>query len=114
VTTIAVAVVVIAVVLWLKLKPSGPGVGFVSGNGRVKATEVDIATKLAGRVQNIMVDEGDFVWPDRRWRRCKWMGSMRSATQRKPNHNRPLPPLRVPKLRSPHGRATPLPRRPRG
>ena len=61
VTVIAAAVVVIAVVLWLKLKPSGPGAGFVSGNGRVEATEIDIATKLAGRVQNIMVDEGDFV-----------------------------------------------------
>jgi len=61
VTAIALAVVVIAVVLWLKLKPSGPGVGFVSGNGRVEATEIDIATKLAGRVQNIMVNEGDFV-----------------------------------------------------
>ena len=61
VTSIAFAVVVIAFVLWLKLKPSGPGVGFVSGNGRVEATEIDIATKLAGRVQNIMVDEGDFV-----------------------------------------------------
>ena len=61
VTSIVFAVVVIAVVLWLKLKPSGPGVGFVSGNGRVEATEIDIATKLAGRVQNIMVNEGDFV-----------------------------------------------------
>ena len=61
VTAIALAVVVIAVVLWLKLKPSDPGKDFVSGNGRVEATEIDIATKLAGRVQNIMVDEGDFV-----------------------------------------------------
>ncbi len=61
VTTIVVAVGVIAVVLWFKLKPSGPRAGFVSGNGRVEATEIDIATKLAGRVQSIMVDEGDFV-----------------------------------------------------
>ena len=61
VTAIAVAVVVIAVVLWLKLESSGPGAGFVSGNGRVEATEIDIATKLAGRVRTIMADEGDFV-----------------------------------------------------
>lgn len=40
---------------------SGPGVGFVSGNGRIEATEIVVATKLAGRVQNIMVDEGDVV-----------------------------------------------------
>ena len=58
---IAIMVVVVAVVLGLKLKPAGPGAGFVSGNGRVEATEVDIATKLAGRVQTILVDEGDFV-----------------------------------------------------
>ena len=58
---IAAVVVVIAVVLWIALKPSGPGAGFVSGNGRIEATEIDIATKLPGRVQNVMVNEGDFV-----------------------------------------------------
>lgn len=34
---------------------------FASGNGRIEATEVDIATKLAGRVDRILVREGDFV-----------------------------------------------------
>lgn len=34
---------------------------FVSSNGRIEATEVDIATKLAGRVSDILVDEGEFV-----------------------------------------------------
>jgi HlyD family secretion protein len=58
---IAVVVAVIAVVTWIKLKPSGPGKGFVSGNGRIEATEIDIAAKLAGRVKGIMVNEGDFV-----------------------------------------------------
>jgi len=52
---------VIAVVAWIRLKPSGPGKGFVSGNGRIEATEIDVAAKLAGRVKEIMVDEGDFV-----------------------------------------------------
>ena len=33
----------------------------VSGNGRLEATEVSIATKLAGRIETIMVNEGDFV-----------------------------------------------------
>jgi HlyD family secretion protein len=46
---------------WTALKPSGPGAGFVSGNGRIEATEIDVATKLAGRVRDIMVNEGDFV-----------------------------------------------------
>lgn len=46
---------------WTRLKPSGPGAGFVSGNGRIEATEIDVATKLAGRVSEILVGEGDFV-----------------------------------------------------
>jgi HlyD family secretion protein len=57
----AAAVVVVAVFAWVALKPSGPGVGFVKGNGRIEATEIDVATKLAGRVKDIMVNEGDFV-----------------------------------------------------
>jgi len=32
-----------------------------SGNGRIEATEINIATKLAGRIEEIMVNEGDFV-----------------------------------------------------
>jgi len=55
------AAVVIGVVIYFILKPSGPGKGFVSGNGHIEATEIDVATKLAGRVQSITVNEGDFV-----------------------------------------------------
>ena len=35
--------------------------GFVMGNGRLEATEVDIATKLAGRLTEVLAKEGDFV-----------------------------------------------------
>jgi HlyD family secretion protein len=35
--------------------------GFASGNGRVEATEYDIATKRAGRVVEVRVREGDLV-----------------------------------------------------
>ncbi|WP_079433930.1 HlyD family secretion protein [Zoogloea sp. LCSB751] len=35
--------------------------GLSSGNGRIEATEVDVATKLAGRIDDILVREGDFV-----------------------------------------------------
>ena len=35
--------------------------GFAYGNGRIEATEVDISTKAAGRVEKILVDEGDYV-----------------------------------------------------
>ena len=56
-----VAVILAALLIWKVMKPSGPGIGFVSGNGRIEATEIDIATKLPGRVEAIMVNEGDFV-----------------------------------------------------
>lgn len=46
---------------WTRLKPSGPGDGFISGNGRIEATEIDVAAKLPGRVDQILVGEGDFV-----------------------------------------------------
>ncbi len=35
--------------------------GFASGNGRIEATEIYVATKLPGRVDDILVNEGDFV-----------------------------------------------------
>jgi HlyD family secretion protein len=41
-----------------------PGPGFASGNGRIEATEIDIATKYPGRVQDILVNEGEFVKAD--------------------------------------------------
>jgi HlyD family secretion protein len=45
--------------IWQKLHPKN--VGFASGNGRIEATDIDIAAKLAGRIENIFVGEGDFV-----------------------------------------------------
>ena len=61
---IALAVLlVIGLLVWLEMRPSGYGEAFVSGNGRIEATEIDVATKLAGRIQTIHVDEGDFVQP---------------------------------------------------
>ena len=58
------AVAVLALVAWWAWKtftPKGPGEGFVGSNGRVEATEIDISTKLPGRVEEILVREGDFV-----------------------------------------------------
>ncbi len=46
---------------WRALNDRGPGEGFVSGNGRIEATEIDVATKLAGRVEDVLVNEGAFV-----------------------------------------------------
>ena len=60
---VAAAAVVVALAWWgwTKFADSGPGEGFVSGNGRIEATEIDIATKLPGRIEDILVREGDFV-----------------------------------------------------
>ncbi len=65
-----VSLVVLAVVLagvagaaWYALQPRGLGEGFASGNGRIEATEIDVATKLGGRIASIDVREGDFVLP---------------------------------------------------
>src|SRR5262249_40403929 len=38
-----------------------PSAAFASGNGRIEATEVDVAAKLAGRIDDVFADEGDFV-----------------------------------------------------
>lgn len=46
---------------WNQFNETGPGPGFASGNGRIEATEVDVAAKLAGRIDDILVKEGDFV-----------------------------------------------------
>jgi len=50
-----------ALYAWQLLRPAGFGAGFASGNGRIEATEIDVASKLGGRVQEILVQEGDFV-----------------------------------------------------
>lgn len=34
---------------------------FVSGNGRIEATEIDVAARQGGRVEEIFVQEGDFI-----------------------------------------------------
>ena len=45
--------------IWQKLHPKNAG--FANGNGRIEATDIDIAAKLAGRIEKIFVGEGDFV-----------------------------------------------------
>lgn len=52
---------VIAALIWWALRPPGLPQGFASSNGRIEATEVDIATKTAGRIDAILVKEGQFV-----------------------------------------------------
>jgi len=61
-----VAIVVIAVVAgaYYGLRiydASGLPAGIAGGNGRIEATEIDISTKTAGRIKEILVEEGAFV-----------------------------------------------------
>ncbi len=46
---------------WQRMQPPPLPDGFTVGNGRLEATDIDIATKLAGRLQEVMVREGDTV-----------------------------------------------------
>ena len=58
---VAVVAAAAAWTAWQATRPSGLGEGFVSGNGRIEATEIDVATKYAGRVAEILAGEGDIV-----------------------------------------------------
>lgn len=49
---------------WQFLRPAPDDGSFVRGNGRIEATEVDVAAKAPGRVDEILVNEGDFVTRD--------------------------------------------------
>lgn len=46
---------------WWTHRQNGLPPGFASGNGRIEADEIDIATKFAGRVAEVLADEGDLV-----------------------------------------------------
>ena len=56
-----VALIGLGAAAWWFLRPPGLPAGFASGNGRIEAVEIDIAAKTAGRVIEMMADEGDFV-----------------------------------------------------
>jgi HlyD family secretion protein len=56
------AVVVIgAIVAWMVLSKDELPPGFASGNGRLEATDIYVATKYPGRVKEVLFDEGDTV-----------------------------------------------------
>lgn len=60
-TAIALLIVAVAFIAWQWLKPPVLPAGIASANGRIEATDIDIATKIAGRIKEILVNEGDFV-----------------------------------------------------
>jgi HlyD family secretion protein len=55
------AVVIIVVLLIFLTRPDELPEGFVSSNGRTESTEVDITTKFGGRLEQVLVKEGDPV-----------------------------------------------------
>lgn len=60
-SAVLLAAAAAALMAWSPWRAQGLGEGFISGNGRIEATEIAVATKLAGRVEKILVAEGDFV-----------------------------------------------------
>jgi HlyD family secretion protein len=61
---VVVAVVAAAIagyMYWRSLEAQKVPEGFARSNGRIEATEVDVATKLAGRISDELVGEGDLV-----------------------------------------------------
>lgn len=58
---IAAAFVAAGFLLWTILKPSDLPEGIVSGNGRLEALEIDISARTAGRIRDIVAEEGQMV-----------------------------------------------------
>ncbi|VDZ97466.1 membrane protein [Salmonella enterica subsp. enterica] len=77
--------------------PAGIPEGFAASNGRIEATEVDIATKIAGRIDTILVSEGQFVrqgdGAGRKWiPACCRSSGWEAIAQIKGGRKRGLPP----------------------
>lgn len=49
---------------WRTQQPTPLPEGIVAGNGRIEAVQVDVATKFAGRIEEVMAREGDLVEPN--------------------------------------------------
>lgn len=58
---LAAALAIGLLLLWQHYGGRDATTGLVSGNGRIEAVEIDIATRTAGRVEEILVQEGEFV-----------------------------------------------------
>ena len=60
---VVVIVAAAAVFLYLRHRAAEEAMrsAIVSGNGRLEATEIGIASKIAGRIDEVYVDEGDYV-----------------------------------------------------
>ena len=50
--------------MWLAFRSDWLEEDFASGNGRIEAAEIDIATKQADRVEAVLVAEGEQAEPN--------------------------------------------------
>jgi HlyD family secretion protein len=57
----AAIVIGLGVWAWWYFQPQDLPDGFAAGNGRIEAVEIDIAARTAGRIREILANEGDFV-----------------------------------------------------
>lgn len=51
----------LAIFGWQRYAADDENSGIVSGNGRIEAVEIDIAAKTAGRIEDVLVREGELV-----------------------------------------------------
>lgn len=58
---ILVVLLVLGFFAWRYFQPAALPAGIASGNGRIEAVEIDVATKASGRIKEILANEGDFV-----------------------------------------------------
>lgn len=56
-----ILILAVAFALWKSSRPAPLPPGIAVGNGRFEATEVDVATKIAGRLARVAAREGDNV-----------------------------------------------------
>lgn len=60
---VIILVLVAGNLLWQHFQEPELPSGIAFGNGRIEAVQTDISTKISGRVESIMVKEGDLVTP---------------------------------------------------
>lgn len=58
---VLLALAVLGLVLWTNSRGDGVPEGFAQGNGRIEAVEIDVAAKSPGRIQTLLVREGELV-----------------------------------------------------
>ena len=82
---------------WKQQQAARPPAGLATANGRIEVERVDIAAKLAGRVAEIRVKEGDFVTKDADRRPARYRRAAGAAGRPRPRCNASPPPSPAPK-----------------